>query len=282
MMFFNKLYEKIVSCKTRLCVGIDPLVPPESPLLKNGMNVSEIVEKSVDILIKQAAANNVPVVKFQSAYFEAIGTDGFAILQRAITKARGLQLIAILDAKRGDISSTMQAYGRFAFDFMNADCLTVTPYMGIDTVEPLLPWLKSDRGIYVVLATSNKSADALQFLPTGEKRFFQNVYDVVNDFALKHTVQPAIGYVLGATKLGAPEIRSALSAFSTSSFLLPGVGAQGGKVDTQLHDFLAMHPASIVPVSREIGEITSDVTSLSDYEGMVSDGITRLKIVLAL
>ena len=282
MMFFNKLHEKIVSCKSRLCIGIDPLVPPESPLLKNGMGVSEIVEKSVDILIKQAVAHNLPAVKFQSAYFEALGTDGFAILHRAIAKARSAHLITILDAKRGDIASTMQAYGRFAFDFMNADCLTITPYMGIDTVEPLLPWLKAERGIYVVWATSNKSADSLQFLPTGGKHFFQNVYDVIDDFAVRHAVGPAIGYVLGATKLNTPEIRSALLSFSTSSFLLPGVGAQGGEVDGLLRDLLTKHPSSLVPISREIGEISLGVRSLSDYEEKVSGAVTRLKKLLAI
>jgi orotidine-5'-phosphate decarboxylase len=282
MMFFDKLHEKIAHCKTRLCVGIDPLVPSESPLLKNGMGVAEIVEKSVDILIKQAAGHNIPAVKFQSAYFEALGTDGFGILHRAIAKARSTNLITILDAKRGDISSTMQAYGRFAFEFMSADCLTITPYMGIDTVEPLLPWLKVDRGVYVVWATSNKSADSLQFLSTGDRCFFQNVYGVVNDFAVKHAVQPAIGYVLGATKVGAPEIRSALSSFSTSSFLLPGVGAQGGEVDAELQGLLAKHPSSLVPVSREIGEITLAVHSLNDYELKISGAIGRLKTLLSL
>jgi orotidine-5'-phosphate decarboxylase len=281
MMFFNKLHDKIVSCKTRLCIGIDPLVPPESHLLKNGMGVSEIVEKSVDILIKQAIAHGVPAVKFQSAYFEALGTDGFAILHRAIAKTRSAHLLSILDAKRGDIASTMQAYGRFAFEFMNADCLTITPYMGIDTVEPLLPWLKADRGVYVVWATSNKSADSLQFLSTGGRRFFQNVHEVVNSFADKHAIGPAVGYVLGATKLGSPEIREALSSFSTSSFLLPGVGAQGGKVDSQLDQLLAKHPSSLVPISREIGEISVSIRSLAEYEEKVSDAVNRLKTLLS-
>ena len=279
-MFFNKLQEKIVSCKTHLCIGIDPLVPPESPLLKNGMGVSEIVEKTVDILIEQAGKHNIPVVKFQSAYFEALGTDGFAILHRAIAKARSAHILTILDAKRGDIASSMQAYGRFAFDFMNADCLTINPYMGIDTIEPLLPWLKEDRGVYVVWVTSNKSAESLQFLPTGGQHFFQNVQSVFEAFAKSHAVSSAVGYVLGATKLSTSEMKSSISSFNASSFLLPGVGAQGAVVDAQLRSILAKHPASLVPLSREIGEISVTHHTLDAFEEKVSAAVERLKALL--
>lgn len=281
-MFFNKLHEKILSCNTRLCIGIDPIVLAGSALLKSGISVPDIVEKTVDILINQAVGQSIPAVKFQSAYFEALGQDGFAILHRAIAKARAANLLTILDAKRGDIASTMQAYGRFAFDYMNADCMTINPYMGIDTIEPLLPWLKKDRGIYVVWTTSNKSAESLQFLPTDGRFFFQNVHSLFEAFAAEQSVKSAIGYVLGATKLGSSEIRSAIGSFSKTSFLLPGVGAQGALVDSQLRSLLAKHPASLVPVSREIGEISVKCDSFDAFEQKVSGSVKGLKNLLSL
>jgi len=281
MMFFNKLLEKIVKCNTRLCVGIDPLVPPESSLLKN-KNILDIVTESVDILIRQASIHNVPAVKFQSAYFEALGTDGFHILRNAIAHARREGILTILDAKRGDIASTMHAYGCFAFGYMDADCLTINPYMGIDTIEPLLPWLKASRGVYVVWVTSNKSAESLQFYSNADHSLFQDVHTIFSEFALDHSVEESVGFVLGATKLGRSVVRSFMETFSSGSLLLPGVGAQGAVVDSQLRGLLNRLPASLVPISREIGEISVNCQSLEEYEQKVSSAVGRLKVLLTL
>jgi orotidine 5'-phosphate decarboxylase subfamily 2 len=272
MMFFDSLEEKIVAGRTRLCLGIDPQRQPGQPF--------SAIEGMVRSLAGQAIAHDLPAVKLQSAYFEAFGLDGMKLLQAVIADLKRHGVLVILDAKRGDISSTMKAYGEAAFDWLHADCLTVNPYMGIDTIEPLLPWLRQGKGIYAVWLTSNKSADALQLSASGARPFVAHVYDVIREYAHSQEVSRAVGYVLGATKLSDPRVARLVGGFPAESFLLPGVGAQGAVVDAAMHAFFLKHPASLVPVSREIGG--HPFTAFADYDRVAGAAVSRLRAELAV
>lgn len=271
MMFFEVLRKKIAGCGTRLCLGIDPQKRPDQPF--------SAVEEMVLSLTGLAVSHTLPAVKFQSAYFEAFGSDGINLLRSAISDLRRNNVLVILDAKRGDISSTMRAYGEAAFDYMQADCLTVNPYMGIDTIEPLTPWLRKGKGIYAVWLTSNKSADALQLVAAGQKPFVSTVYDVIRSYVAREELSGAIGYVLGATKLSDKRVSDLVADFTPEAFLLPGVGAQGAVVDDRMKGFFQKHPASLVPVSREIGGHV--FTSYDEYDRIAGVAIAKLKAELA-
>lgn len=278
MMFFDQLTRRIFATKTRLCLGIDPQVPAGCQLLGAETSETDVVEQTVSVLVSQAIKHELPAVKFQSAYFEAMGNPGLQILQYAILQLKKKGVLAILDAKRGDISSTMTAYGRSAFEIMQADCLTVNPYMGIDTIEPLLPWLKTGKGAYVVWLTSNRSADAIQMpICDDASPHAALVYNIFKQFSQDNAINQSVGYVLGATKLSGGPVLKMLESIENERFLLPGVGAQGAVVDAVLKKFLSRHPSSLVPVSRDIGGLKADVNSLAEYTDKVSRSIDRLK-----
>lgn len=283
MMFFDQLKLKIQESQTRLCLGVDPQIPSGSRLVAENNSDIEAVDQIVTVLVSLAIEHQLPVVKFQSAYFEAYGSEGFKILQKSFGRLKEAKILSILDAKRGDISSTMHAYGRSAFDMLQADCLTINPYMGIDTIEPLLPWLQKGKGVYVVWLTSNESADLLQMQRCEDSvPFASHVHAIFKRFAQNNLVENSVGFVLGATKLSNDAVKFLLSDLKEEFFLLPGVGAQGAKVDTPMNQFLLKHFASLVPVSREIGGLKPEIESIDEYACYAKTRLTLLKAKLAL
>lgn len=275
-MFLPRLKAKIAETKTSLCVGIDPHVEGLPPFFTGELQrlgPQSFLEQWSSVLI-EAAAGRVPAVKPQSAFFEAFGAPGFAALESTIARAREKGLITVLDAKRGDISSTMAAYGRMAFEAMGADVLTVTPYIGLDTVDPLLPWLKAGKGVYVVWVSSNPGGALLQ------DQLHDRLFDALVARFKKLGVPDALGLVLGATKVESvgPELFDRLSQVS---LLLPGVGAQGGEVTPKLRKLLAAKN-SLVPQSRSLAEPGHDDTNWQSYGEKVAGRIRRAAAELSL
>jgi orotidine-5'-phosphate decarboxylase len=177
-----------------------------------------------------------------------------AALTAGVRRARAAGLFAVLDAKRGDIASTMEAYGQAAFETQAADALTITPYMGFDVISPLTRWLRAGKGVYVVWISSNASGRAVQELPVAggsAKTFSAALFEHLEAEAERTAVGGAIGYVLGATKLeSVPE--DLLRRAAARPLLIPGVGAQGGAVDAPLLTLLRRSPAAVVSSSRGI------------------------------
>ncbi len=275
-MFLPRLKAKIAETKTSLCVGIDPHVdglPPFFAAELNRLGPQGFLEQWSSVLI-EAAAGRVPAVKIQSAFFEAFGARGFAAMEATMALARDKGLITILDAKRGDISSTMAAYGRMAFDVMKADALTVTPYVGLDSVDPLLPWLEAGKGVYVVWVSSNPGGALLQDLVR------EKLFDALVARFKNLGVPDALGLVLGTTKLDGIE-PLLFDRLSQVSLLLPGVGAQGGQVTPKLQRILATRN-SLVPQSRALSEPGTDDTSWQYYGEKVAARIFRAAAELSL
>lgn len=242
----------------RLCVGIDPHLAALPPfffeqLQKKGPE--EFLNHFCDAVI-DASQGIAAVLKFQSAFFEAHGPSGFAVLQGAMKRARAAGFFTILDAKRGDIASTMEAYGQMAFDAFDADALTVVPYMGYDVISPLARWLKDGRGVYVVWISSNPSGAAIQDLEVpsnggGKIALYESLLNQFLNQAGKEQLGEAIGLVLGTTKLGVIS-ESLLAKIAPQPLLLPGVGPQGGAIDAKLTEFLQQSAASVIPMSRAL------------------------------
>ena len=224
-----------------LCVGLDP----DPALMPAGVGLLEFCHGIVDAVAETAVA-----VKPQTAFFEAMGAGGWAALVEVCGYARGAGLLVIADAKRGDVPSTARAYAA-AFGPL-ADAVTVNPYLGFDSVEPFLAY--DGLGVLVVLKTSNPGSADLQDLPLEDGRpLWEHVAghvdrwgeDLVGDSGLS-----SVGAVVGATH---PHLlETARRLLPRAVLLLPGVGAQGGRLENLAAAFSA-GPASALPsASRSV------------------------------
>lgn len=205
-------------------------------------------------------------IKFQSAFFEACGLDGIRTLKNLIADAKRRGLYVILDAKRGDIATTMHAYGQSAFDELGADALTILPWMGVDVISALGPWMKKGHGVYTVWLSSNPAGRTLQAAEAQNgKTFAELMYRVWEEWASYEDVSANCGYVLGATDV--PSWSHALLAEHPQCLLMPGIGAQGGKITSELKALIEKNPASLLPISRGILSPESDakINSWEEY-----------------
>lgn len=209
-------------------------------------------------------------LKLQSAFFEAAGVDGAKALRTIIADAKRRGHYVILDAKRGDIATTMRAYGEAAFDDLNADALTILPWMGIDVIAALQPWMKRGHGIYTVWLSSNAAGRELQTIKDASgKTLAEVMYRKWETWADHEGIADNCGYVLGATDV--PAWATELLREHPQCLLMPGIGAQGGRLTTELKSLIDSHPASLLPISRGIlsPEAGAEINSWQDY----SDGV---------
>ena len=229
-----------------LCVGLDPrwdMIPaairdgtrPHPPQLRIAIAFQIFCERVLELCRPFAG-----VVKPQAAFFEQAGTEGLAVLQTLLRRAKELGYVTILDAKRGDIASTAAAYADAAFagcpvdddtfPVWDADALTINPYLGRDAVEPFLSAAKTaGRGVFVLVRTSNPGAGLFQDLVCDGKPVYRHVADEVakwNAPTLGACGLGDVGAVVGATHPN--ELRELRTALPDVWLLVPGYGAQGG------------------------------------------------------
>lgn len=212
-----------------LCVGIDP----HPPLLAQwGLDDSVDGLAAFADACVEAFGGQVAVVKPQSAFFERHGSAGVAVLERVVAGLRAAGTLTIVDAKRGDIGSTMAAYAdAFASDAspLAGDAVTVSPYLGFGSLRPVLDLAEqTERGVFVLGLTSNPEGPDVQHAlrPDGRAVAASIVDDVARENAGAE-VLGSVGLVIGAT-IGAAVADLGLDlAASKAPLLAPGVGAQG-------------------------------------------------------
>ena len=240
--FFDKLEERCRTANTLLCVGIDPQVSdlPQPTAEALQQYCLEIIEQCAPY----AAA-----FKPNSAFFEAFGSDGWAVLKEIIAHVPK-DIAVILDVKRGDIASSAQAYARAAFEWLGADAVTVNPYLGKDAVEPFLSY--PGRGAFLLCKTSNPGANVLQEARLiGEGGRGEILYERVAHLANQLNQAGNVGLVAGATY---PEAIERIRAIVPEMWLLaPGVGAQGGDLEAAIRSGLRQDGLGmLINVSRSI------------------------------
>jgi len=243
--FISFLEKRVDDCSSLLCVGIDPHVSDlSSPTAASALTFSLN-------LVKQTA-RYAAAFKPNAAFFEVFGAEGWTALKQVIeaineeSDRMGSRIPIILDAKRGDISSTAEAYAKSAFEYLGADCITLNPYLGKDSIEPFLDY--SQKGIFLLCKTSNKGSKDLQdvTLTNGE-----TMYIHVAMLAEMWNEKNNIGLVVGATHTDA--MKSIREAAPNLWFLAPGVGAQGGELETALRAGLRKDGKGLLlPMSRSI------------------------------
>jgi len=260
--FADALIQRVRELGHPLCVGIDPHLQMIPPLFRKGAMrpgdadtaraLRDFVFAVVDRLEGRAA-----VVKPQSAFFEQLGPAGVTLLSDVIRRARERGLLVLLDAKRGDIGSTADAYARAYLEPgapMAAEALTVNPYLGLDSLEPFLARSREHgRGVFVLVRTSNKGAGDLQDLEVEGAPLFhvlaRSLEPACRELSGAATGWSSLGVVLGATW---PEQAQAVRELLPHALVLvPGYGAQGGAAADAVASFV---PG---PKGREGGVVSS-------------------------
>lgn len=232
MSFFDLLNAR--AKHTLLCVGLDPRASTAEAAL------AECI-KLIDETHSFAAA-----YKPNAAFFELFGEQGWGVLRRVIEHIPA-EIPVILDAKRGDIAATADAYAKSAFDELHAHAITASPYMGGDSLSAFLKY--PQKGVFILCKTSNKGSDELQCLRVGGDKF---LYEEVAERAEgTWNANRNVGLVVGATDPVA--LARVRSRAPTLWFLVPGVGAQGGSLKASLDAGLrADGNGLLINVSRSI------------------------------
>lgn len=266
------LGQKISKSGHAICIGFDPDTSELHPFLakqRERLAPESFLERWYDAVVCRIATK-AHSIKFQSAFFEQFGPIGLTSLRDCIIDAKKRGLYVILDAKRGDISSTMSAYGRAAFDALQADALTVLPWMGTDSMQALIPWMKKGRAVYIVWLSSNAAGRDLQMLTNQDGNpIALNVFQQFFQLAERESVSQQIGWVLGATSIPF-DLLDKLPG-QDHAFLLPGIGAQGASFGASSHKISSRYPASLFPVSRAILKPKAEdpIQSWDDYSKFV-------------
>ncbi|MFK7825503.1 MAG: orotidine-5'-phosphate decarboxylase [Oligoflexales bacterium] len=283
MSFRVKLEQSIEKKNSSLCIGIDPHQNSWPPLFEKIEQeqgrlkaISYWAHSTLEI-----AASRIPAVKFQSAMFESYGSEGFHLLHELCLKAKEYGFHVILDAKRADISSTMEAYGRSAFEIFQADSLTVLPYMGSDILVALAPWLRDGKGIYIVWISSNSSGQEVQLLETADKKTTAHrVLECFEARSAELSIENSFGLVLGATMLDILNEDLWKSA-QTYPLLLPGLGAQGASPEHPKIKRLSELGSNLLPISRSLtgigdkGTDLSGLTTLDEFQRALNSRISK-------
>ncbi len=209
MTYLELLKKTAKRNKSIVCLGMDPDL--EKIPLKG--EVQEVIT-TFFCEILDATYDRIGAVKPNYAFYAQYGFEGLHALKDVIEYAHKKKLPVILDGKRGDIGKSSDAYAREMYDFWKADAVTVSPYMGRDSIEP---FIRKGKGVYLLARTSNPGSADLQQLHTDKGKLY--------DAALELARQLQIGAVVGATDtLQLKEIASRYSI----PLLIPGVGTQGG------------------------------------------------------
>ena len=244
--FFDRLQAAIRAQDSLLCVGLDP-DPAKFPgdWAGDARRIADFCCAIVDATADLAAA-----FKPQIAYFAACAAEDQ--LQRVIDhiRAKAPDTPIVLDAKRGDIGATAGLYAKEAFERYGADAVTLSPYMGFDTIEPYLDY--ADRGVFVLCRTSNPGGDDWQMQRLsdveGQPRLFEELARrAQNEWA---RIPGQIGLVVGATY--PREIARVRELAPTLPLLIPGVGAQGGDAEATVQAGWGAQAPILVNSSRAV------------------------------
>jgi orotidine-5'-phosphate decarboxylase len=264
MTFGSRLSDALAD-RGRFCAGIDP-----HPALLDQWGLTDSVNglEKFALTAVESFANVVPVVKPQSAFFERFGSRGVAVLEQVVEAARELGCLVLLDVKRGDIGSTAQAYADAYLDKnspLYVDAVTVSPYLGIGSVDPLVDTaLANDAGVFLLALTSNPEGPQVQHAVTTDGRSVAGV--VLDAVATRNAgVQGlgSVGAVVGAT-VELPTDVGTVNLDVDGPLLVPGIGAQGGTIDDVRRVFGAAARNVLPTSSREILSVGPAKAALHD------------------
>ncbi|WP_234121716.1 orotidine-5'-phosphate decarboxylase [Clostridium hydrogenum] len=230
-MIIDKLYESVKK-NGHVCLGLDTDL---SYIPKNFLDKYENIEDAIFNFNKKIIDETLDVVscyKVQIAYYEAYGLAGLMAYKNTLKYIKSQDAISIADIKRGDIAKTAEMYAKAHFegDF-ESDIITLNPYMGMDSIEPYLPYMKEkEKGAFVLLITSNRGAEDIEYIETASGK---RVYDEVGEkiYSIGESLRGNSGYSSIGAVVGCTHVDEGIKIrnnFKNMFFLIPGYGAQGG------------------------------------------------------
>lgn len=299
--FADRLIEKVTQKRNPCVVGLDPRIDCMPSFIvreaRSGQKDSQQAIRECIVSyherIIRIIADLVPAVKLQIAFYEQYGIPGLMAFVDTIKEAKRNGLLVIVDAKRNDISSTAQAYANAflgvtsVFEEENSiwdvDCITISPYLGRDSLEPFIrTCYKYGKGIFVLVKTSNPGSTDLQDLKVtfGQRSepLYASVATLVNHYAMgsiEKSGYSSIGAVVGATY---PNEAKALRILMPHSiFLVPGYGAQGGKATDIVYCFNKDGLGAVVNSSRGITyDFQSANLNESEFDALICDRTSKM------
>ena len=233
--FHSQLAAASAAAESLVCVGLDPEVERFPAHLRARPNAILAFNRA----IIDATADLVCAYKPQIAHYAAVGAEEQLQDTLRYIRERAPGVPIILDAKRGDIGSTAEKYAREAFERYGADAVTINPYLGRDSAEPFLQY--ADKGVVILCRTSNAGSGEFQNLQVGDRKLYQIVAERV---AGEWNSRGNCLLVVGATYPG--ELADIRARTGEMTFLVPGVGAQGGDVDEAVRNGRAKQGAGLV------------------------------------
>ena len=250
--FFSSLTKESRRADSLLCVGLDPALDIPTP---------DVLPRMKAII--DATAASVCAYKPNSAFFEARGQEGWSALSQLISYVHDAGRLVILDAKRGDISTTAEAYAKACFDVLGADAVTVNPLLGGDSIEAFA--CRADKGLFMLCHTSNPGARDIQEQLIGGRPLFE----LLAEKASAWNTRGNIGLVVGATY---PETLARVRALVPDMWiLLPGIGAQGGDLEASIAAGMnAERSGVLVNVSRAICQARDPGAAARDYRDRIN------------
>lgn len=270
--FADRLLAAIAKKGSPICVGIDPILEslPDAVAGDAAKRDPHDLERCVDAIFKfttsvlKIVAPHVPVVKFQSAYFEKYRQEGVQAYYELIHEAKELGLLVIGDVKRGDIGSTSTAYAAAHLadidsdddEIASPDAITINPFLGLDTLQPFVDFCRAEnKGMFVLVRTSNPGSKDFQDEKMADGRTFSEMLAdklaplAASDGLVGRSGYSSLGAVVGATQTHT--IESLRQRLPKSIFLLPGYGTQGATAEMTRAAFTSGQGA-IVSASRSI------------------------------
>jgi orotidine-5'-phosphate decarboxylase len=243
-MTYKDIVNQIKLKKSFLCVGLDSDIAKIPEFFKKYDNpVFEFNKQIIDATQKYAIA-----YKPNLAFYEALGIKGWEALEKTTQyiKNNFPEIFLIADAKRGDIGNTSQLYAKAFFETLPFDAITVAPYMGSDSVSPFLSY--KNKWVIILALTSNQGASDFQFIE--DKSSGLKIYQTILKTAFNWGHKENIMFVIGATK--ADMLKEVRQIVPDHFLLVPGIGAQGGKLEEVVNFGINSKCGLIVNASRSI------------------------------
>lgn len=261
---FGSRLRAATAARGPLCVGIDP---HPALLAQWGLNDDVTGLERFTMTVVEALGGRVAALKPQSAFFERHGSRGTAVLEAAVAAARNLGTLVVLDVKRGDIGSTMEAYADAYLDPSSplaADAVTLSPFLGLGSLDPALDRAaQHGGGVFVLALTSNPQGAEVQHARGADGRTVAGaVLDGLRERNARRPVGAPLGSygaVVGAT-IGSTEENLAIGG----PLLVPGIGAQGGSVESVRAVFGDAVGDVLPSISREVLAAGPDAAALAD------------------
>ncbi|RYB91804.1 orotidine-5'-phosphate decarboxylase [Nocardioides oleivorans] len=269
---FGTRLAQAIEERGRFCVGIDPHVA----LLEEWGLADDVASlERFALTVVEAVAPVVGVVKPQSAFYERFGSRGIAVLERVVAESRAAGALVLMDAKRGDIGSTSQAYADAYLDPTSplaSDALTASPYLGFGSLDPMVEACRRHgAGLFVLALTSNKEGPEVQHAQVGGRRVAGTILDHLRTENADAEPVGSFGAVVGAT-IG----ETAEDLDINGPLLVPGYGAQGGTTADMLRIFGGAARWALPSSSRDVLRAGPDVTALRDAARRGNDAVREL------